>query len=161
MAEVGTAIKFLSVFPPADELASRAAYSLCKILGSSTHLTPGPALKGRLKQSYYRSAAPYRLQEGADQSATPASGGGPNSQHTDWTQANFLGAWEWVQRGTVERVREWGGVGVAVDDVMELVERARQGGNKLNRFVYLLDALCSTVTPHPRFWPGLDMGTVL
>lgn len=137
VVEVGTAIKFLQVFPPANQLACRAAYNLCSTVGNSAHLTPGPALKERLKHSYFRSTSPSNLQQGEKArldhlGTTPTT---DRTSRTDWTQASFHGAWEWVRRGMEIRVREWRNVGVAVDDVMALVERARSQGDRLDRLV--------------------------
>lgn len=115
VTEVGAAISLLSCFPAGSHEAGRAAHSLCGIVGSSTHLTPGPALKETLKHSYYRSAAASSLQ-------------------TDWTQANFVGAWQFVREGVERKAREWGKVGVVADDILELIKRARREGNKLSRF---------------------------
>jgi hypothetical protein len=131
--EVATAIKFLRMFPPASDLACTAAHSLCSILGSSSHLTPGPALKERLKHTYYRSASPSKLQLSGDTELGCL--GTTKCNPDDLTRASFSRAWEWVKVGTEERVKEWRKVGVAVDDVMELVKRARSGGAKLDRLV--------------------------
>ena len=118
MTEVAAAVQLLSRFPPANQAACTAAYHLCTIVGGSAHLTPGPALKRKLKHSYFDSA-----RSSLSSSATP----------TDWTQASVLGAWEWIRKGTERKVKEWGEVGVAVNDVLGLVQRARSGGNKLTR----------------------------
>ena len=32
------------------------------------------------------------------------------------------------------KVQEWGEVGVVTDDILEMITRARRGGNKLSRF---------------------------
>lgn len=134
--EIGTAMKFLRVFPPGNQQSCRAAYSLCNIVGSSTHLTPGPALKERLKHSYYRSSK--NKQSALDHPhipETPSDGSKP--LRSDWTQATYLGGWEWVLKGTEGVARGWREVGVTVDDVMELVKQARSGGDKLSRLVLL------------------------
>ena len=135
--EVGTAMKFLGVFPSANQQACRAAYSLCNIVGSSTHLTPGPALKKRLKHSYYRSSKlKQNALAGLDHPVVPeAPSVGSEHPKSNWTEATYLGAWEWVRQGSEGVVREWRDVGVAVNDVVELVKRARSGGDKLNRLV--------------------------
>ena len=113
--EVGTAMKFLNCFPANDPLANRAALGLCTIIGRSKFLTPDPALKRALRRSYLQSARP--------------------SSESGWTQATFLGEWQWVRNGLERKVREWAEMGVATDDVVELVKRARNEGTKLNRFV--------------------------
>ncbi len=121
MFQVGAAIKLLRCFPPNSQAACGAAQGLCTIVGNSAHLTPGPALKERLKSSYYSLAARHPVQ-------------------TDWTQASFLGAWEWIKKGTDRKVQEWKTVGVVLDDILELVQRARNGGEKkLNRCVHCHD----------------------
>lgn len=112
--EVGAAIQLLTCFPEDSLPASRAAASLCTLLGSSTHLTPGPALSKTLKNSYLCSTS-------------------SQSSAVVWTPATFQGAWQWVQSGAKDKVKEWAEVGVAMEDVLELIRRARLNGNKLNR----------------------------
>lgn len=130
MLEIGTAIKFLRAFPSASEPAHRAACSLCNIVGNTGHLTPGPALKEKLKRSYYPSVAPARVEEEDTTDVTTLLG---NDSQPDWTRASFRGAWEWVRNGIEGRMREWGEVGVTVNDIMNLVERVRSGGAKISR----------------------------
>ena len=120
MNAVAVVMKLLRTFPPEDKLACRAAYNLCTIMGNSTHLTPGPALKNALKLSYFQSR---RLREEITEEVqdTPS----------------FLKVWEWILKGMEQRVMDWKEVGITMDDVLELVWRARTGGNKLNRFYKL------------------------
>lgn len=115
--EIGAAVQLLSCFPEGSQPAYRTANSLCTILGSSTHITPGPTLTKILKDSYLQSSCMKSL-----------SG--------DWTRASFRGVWQWVQNGTKKKVQEWQEVGVAMDDILGLVRRARMGGNKLKRLVF-------------------------
>ena len=112
--QLGAAINMLSLFPSANKLASQAAYKLCIFIQNSTHLIPGPGLKDFLRQSYKR-RQPY---------IDKTSGSG-----------NFLESWDWIRSGMKERSKDWGEVGVSVDHVMDLVRKARAGGNVLNRFV--------------------------
>lgn len=111
-------MRFLRGFPPTDPLANRAALSLCTIIGRSKFLTPDPALKRELRRSYLQSAKP--------------------SSESSWTRATFLGEWQWVQNGLERKVQEWTEVGVVMDDIIELVRRARNGGNKLSPYVKLV-----------------------
>ena len=112
--EVGAAVQLLNLFPEDSQPACRAANSLCSLLGSSSHITPGPTLSKILKQSYLSSSF---------EKSTPG----------DWTTASFQGAWQAVREGTREKVREWQEVGVSVDSILGVVRRARSGGRMLAR----------------------------
>lgn len=114
VSEVGAAVQLLTCFPEDSQPATRAASSLCTLLGGSAHITPGPALSKILRDSYLK-----------------ASFG--KSSSDDWTRASFQEAWQWVQKGTKEKVREWQEVGVAVEDILGLLQRARRDGRKLER----------------------------
>ncbi len=117
VAEMGGAIKFLTLFPQDCTLSHRNATSICTLLENSAHLTPGPTFKENIKLLYFQSKK--------------LVGSVATRPHP-----NFREARDWVQTEIERRVEEWVEVGVSTEDMLALVHRARRGGNQLNRFVY-------------------------